>query len=99
MRQPRFVPALVAWSEQAFIDHLQVLETKISSSEALLQRLELEHKQVDSELELKVVEAQRASQDLNISVDKLDSFNKAIERSVIAFAITLSELTLPSQLC
>ena len=58
----------------------------------------MEHKQVDSELELKVAEAQRASQELNISVDKLDGFNKAIERFGLALTITLSELTLPSQL-
>ena len=63
-----------------YSDHRQTLDTRIAEIEPVVQRLELEHKQTDGELSQKIAEAQRVSQDLNVGVDKLEGYNKAIER-------------------
>ncbi|KAF7792625.1 hypothetical protein EIP86_003722 [Pleurotus ostreatoroseus] len=62
--------------------HLKALDAKIGNVESSVRRLELEYKQTESELNKKIIEAQRSSQELNQSVDKLESFNRPIERYV-----------------
>ncbi|KAI0702294.1 hypothetical protein BC835DRAFT_1404375 [Cytidiella melzeri] len=61
---------------------LKDLGTKIAEADVPIQRLEQEHSQADRELTAKIAKAQRASQELNMSVDKLESLNKTIERQV-----------------
>jgi DNA repair protein RAD50 len=56
------------------------LDAKIADSQAPIEKLESEYQQAQREITDKIAEAQRASQDLNITVDKLESINKAIER-------------------
>jgi DNA repair protein RAD50 len=55
-----------------------------------MERLERDHKQAQGQLNAKITEAQRSSQDLNMNVDRLDSINKAIERydSLLSFVAT-----------
>lgn len=45
-----------------------------------MERLDQEHQQTQSELNAKLAEAQRSAQELNKSVDQLESTNKAVER-------------------
>lgn len=40
----------------------------------------MEHKQVEAELNQKITEAQESSQELNASFDKLEVYNRNIER-------------------
>ncbi|KAG1716062.1 hypothetical protein ID866_1088 [Astraeus odoratus] len=47
---------------------------------APIERLDQEHQQLQSELNVKIAEAQRSSQELNMSVDKLDNIGKVIDR-------------------
>lgn len=56
------------------------MDTKISEAQGPIERLEQEYKQIQAEFNTKIAEAQRSSQELNMSVDKLDSNNKAVER-------------------
>jgi DNA repair protein RAD50 len=56
------------------------LDTKIADAQAPIDRLEQEHQQVQTELNNKIAEAQRLSQALNMSVDRLDNLNKTVER-------------------
>lgn len=52
----------------------------ISEAQAPIDALADEHRQAQSELASKISEAQRLSQDLNMSVDKLAQTNKGVER-------------------
>jgi len=61
-------------------DSPQELDNKIAEAQAPIDRLDNEHKQVQVELNGKIAEAQRMSQELNISVDKLNTLNKNVER-------------------
>jgi DNA repair protein RAD50 len=58
----------------------QEIDLQIVEAQAPIDLLEREHNQVQNELNAKIAEAQRLSQELNMSVDKLDITNKAIER-------------------
>lgn len=49
-------------------------------AQAPIQRLEQEHQQAQAELNVKVAEAQRSTQEMNMSVDKLDNTNKVVDR-------------------
>jgi DNA repair protein RAD50 len=56
------------------------LDVRIADAQAPIDRVENEHTQVQSEFNAKIAEAQRAAQDLSMSVDRLDGTNKAVER-------------------
>jgi DNA repair protein RAD50 len=56
------------------------MDTKIAEAQVPIDLLDQEHKQRQNEQNSRVAEAQRLVQELNISVDKLDGTNKAIER-------------------
>ena len=68
---------------------MQDLSIKIAEADAPIQRLKQEHAQVDREFTGKIAKAQRASQELNMSVDRLEGLNKTIERYVILAPSTL----------
>lgn len=59
---------------------IQSLDAKIAEGHGPIERLESEHHRAQKELQERLSEAQRAFQDVNISVDKLEGINKAIER-------------------
>ncbi|KAI0345847.1 hypothetical protein BDW22DRAFT_1353452 [Trametopsis cervina] len=61
---------------------LKDLDARIAEADLPIQKLEQEHSQVDREMTAKIAKAQRASQELNMSVDKLEVLNKTIERYV-----------------
>ncbi|CDO71491.1 hypothetical protein BN946_scf184909.g85 [Trametes cinnabarina] len=61
---------------------LKELDGKIADAQAPIEKLEQEHKELERELNTKIAQAQKMSQDLNMSADKLESMNKAIERYV-----------------
>ena len=61
---------------------IKELDVRMSEVDPVIERLEQEHQVEDQELSSKIVQAQRAAQELNIGVDKLNSFNKVIERYV-----------------
>lgn len=48
----------------------------IADAQAPIEKLEREHKELERELNSKITQAQKASQDLNMSADKLESMNK-----------------------
>jgi hypothetical protein len=77
----------------------QELDAKIADAQAPIDRLEQEHQQVQAELNNKIAEAQRLSQDLNMSVDRLDNLNKTVER-YLRFHLRLVNLLIyiPSKL-
>ena len=56
------------------------LDATITEAQAPIEALEVEHRQSQTDLNLKIGEAQRLSQDLNISVDKVIQRNKEVER-------------------
>jgi DNA repair protein RAD50 len=56
------------------------MDAKISEAQVPIDALEVEHQQMQSELNTKITDAQRLSQELNMSVDKLGHTNKAVER-------------------
>ena len=58
----------------------QDLEAKIEKAKAPIDRLDRDYKQAQHELNAKITEAQRSSQELNMNVDRLESINKAVER-------------------
>lgn len=58
----------------------QDLDIKISEAQAPIDALDMDYKQTQAALNLKIGEAQRLSQELNISVDKLAHTNKGVER-------------------
>ncbi|KAH9891681.1 hypothetical protein C8Q73DRAFT_746760 [Cubamyces lactineus] len=61
---------------------LKDLDVKIAEAQAPIERLEREHREQEREMNAKIAQAQKASQDLNMSADKLESMNKVIERYV-----------------
>ncbi|OSD07185.1 hypothetical protein PYCCODRAFT_1402589 [Trametes coccinea BRFM310] len=61
---------------------LKELDGKIADAQAPIEKLEQEHKELERELNTKIAQAQKLSQELNMSADKLESMNKAIERYV-----------------
>ncbi|KAG8214897.1 hypothetical protein J3R82DRAFT_10069 [Butyriboletus roseoflavus] len=58
------------------------LDGKLAEAQAPIERLEQEHQQVQAELNARLADAQRSSQEMNMSVDKLDNINKVIDRYV-----------------
>lgn len=65
-----------------FTNKMKNLDTRISEAHAPIDALEMDNKQTQAGLNLKITEAQRLSQELNISVDKLAQTNKGVERYV-----------------
>ncbi|KAF9219190.1 hypothetical protein BS17DRAFT_718386 [Gyrodon lividus] len=61
---------------------LKELDGKLADAQAPIERLEQEHQQTQSELNARIAEAQGASQEMNMSVDKLDNINKVVDRYV-----------------
>lgn len=59
---------------------MQELEVKISDARAPIEALEEENKKMQNEMNIKIAEMQRISQDLNINADKLAVINKTVER-------------------
>ncbi len=47
-----------------------------------MEKLEREHKEIERELNAKISQAQKASQDLNMSADKLETMNKWLAKCV-----------------
>ncbi|KAI0917273.1 hypothetical protein AcW2_007450 [Taiwanofungus camphoratus] len=61
---------------------LKDLDVKVTDAQAPIEQLEQEYHVTQRELNAKISQAQRASQDLNMSADKMDSINRSIERYV-----------------
>ncbi|KIK01859.1 hypothetical protein K443DRAFT_678003 [Laccaria amethystina LaAM-08-1] len=61
---------------------LKDIDGKILEAEAPIEALQNEQHEVLADLNSKISHAQRLSQELNISVDKLQSMNKSVERYV-----------------
>ncbi|KAH9854720.1 hypothetical protein C2E23DRAFT_726150 [Lenzites betulinus] len=61
---------------------LKDLDAKIADAQVPIEKLEREHKELEREMNDKIAQAQKTSQDLNMSADKLESMNKIIERYV-----------------
>jgi DNA repair protein RAD50 len=59
---------------------LQEIESKIEAAQNPIKKLDDEYKQIQEDFSQKIAEAQQLSQELNMSVDKLDNFNKLIDR-------------------
>lgn len=58
----------------------QDLDAMIAEAQAPIQRMEQEFAQAQREWTEKIAQAQRLSQDLNASVDKIDHLGKRVER-------------------
>ncbi|KAH0832358.1 P-loop containing nucleoside triphosphate hydrolase protein [Lanmaoa asiatica] len=56
------------------------LDGKLAEAQAPIERLEQEHQQVQAELNVRITEAQRSTQEMNMSVDKLENINKIVDR-------------------
>ena len=54
----------------------QDLDAKIADAQAPIEMLEREHKELERELNTRIAQAQKASQDLNMNADKLENVNK-----------------------
>ena len=68
----------------------QDIDGKILEAEAPIEALQNEQREVLADLNSKISHAQRLSQELNITVDKLQSMNKSVERcALFLLAITL----------
>lgn len=61
---------------------LRELDVKLAEAQAPIGRLEQEYQQVQNDLNIRVAEVQRSSQELNMSVDKLDGINRIVDRYV-----------------
>ncbi|KAI0771249.1 hypothetical protein BD413DRAFT_604552 [Trametes elegans] len=61
---------------------LKELDKLIAEAQVPIEKLDREHKELERELNAKISQAQKTSQELNMSADKLESMNKAIERYV-----------------
>ncbi|TFY67850.1 hypothetical protein EVJ58_g1346 [Rhodofomes roseus] len=70
------------WKEDIanFTAQLKDLDAKISDAQAPIEQLEREWQAAHRELNAKIVEAQRTSQEVNMSTDKLDNITKSIDR-------------------
>ncbi|KAI1789650.1 hypothetical protein LXA43DRAFT_1020614 [Ganoderma leucocontextum] len=60
---------------------LKDLDTKIAEAHEPIEMLEREHKELERELGARISQAQKASQDLNMSADKLESQNKWLSKN------------------
>lgn len=60
----------------------QAVEARLTASQEPIQKLEFEQQQFRSDLSTKTAQAQRMSQELNISADKLDAINRTVNRYV-----------------
>ncbi|TBU46351.1 hypothetical protein BD309DRAFT_1078711 [Dichomitus squalens] len=60
---------------------LKDLDTKIAEAQEPIEKLEREHKELERELNAKILQAQKASQELNMGADKLESQNKWLYRN------------------
>jgi DNA repair protein RAD50 len=56
------------------------MDSKIDAAHIPIKKLDDEYHQFQGELNQKIAEAQRHSQELNLSVDKLDNVNRLIDR-------------------
>lgn len=76
------------------------LDSSISEAQAPIDALEMDYKQTQTGLNVKINEAQRLSQELNMSVDKLGHTNKGVERynSLLKIAATQNLIFL-QQVC
>ncbi|KAI6096209.1 hypothetical protein EV401DRAFT_1143963 [Pisolithus croceorrhizus] len=61
---------------------LRELDGKLAEAQAPIGRLEQEYQRVQNDLNIRVAEVQRSSQELNMSADKLDSINRIVDRYV-----------------
>jgi DNA repair protein RAD50 len=68
------------------------LDAKIEEAKAPIDRLDQDYKQVQSDLNAKITEAQRSSQSLNMNVDRLNTINKAVERYNPFFLLVVMDL-------
>ena len=72
----------------AFRDHpdrpAQDIDGKILEAEAPIEALQNEQREALADLNSKISHAQRLSQELNITVDKLQSMNKSVERCALS---------------
>ena len=59
---------------------MQELEVKISEARAPIEALEEENRKTQNEMNIKISEMQRVTQDLNLNADKLSVINKTVER-------------------
>ncbi|CCM03496.1 uncharacterized protein FIBRA_05630 [Fibroporia radiculosa] len=66
----------------SFTNQLKDLDVKIADAQGPIEKLEQQYHEAQRELNAKISRAQRASQDLNMSADKLESINKTIEKYV-----------------
>ena len=53
---------------------------KISEADTTIDTLEQEHQVTERDLNTRIAQAQRSSQELNVKVDKLKADNRTIER-------------------
>lgn len=53
---------------------------KVSEADASMDTLEQEHQITERDLNARIAQAQRSSQELNVNVDKLNNDNRNIER-------------------
>jgi len=60
------------------------MDLKLAEARVPIDLLEQEHQQTQNEFNDRIAEAQLATQELNMSVDKLNTTNKAIERYFIS---------------
>ncbi|RDX42487.1 hypothetical protein OH76DRAFT_1362729 [Lentinus brumalis] len=60
---------------------LKDLDSLIADAQAPMEKLEREHKELERELNAKISQAQKASQDLNMSADKLETMNKWLAKN------------------
>ncbi|KAI0670775.1 hypothetical protein C8Q78DRAFT_1078750 [Trametes maxima] len=66
----------------AATSRLKELDAKIAEAQAPIEKLEREFKELERDMNAKIAQAQKASQELNMNADKLESMNKVIERYV-----------------
>ncbi|KIM43207.1 hypothetical protein M413DRAFT_444016 [Hebeloma cylindrosporum] len=65
-----------------YLSQQKEIDTRISEAQAPLNALKEGHKRVQRDLNLKIAEAQRLSEDLNKAADRLSDTNKNVERYV-----------------
>ncbi|KAG9312669.1 hypothetical protein JVU11DRAFT_7085 [Chiua virens] len=68
------------------------LDAKLAEAQAPIERLEQEYQHVQTEPNPKLVEAQRSTQEMNMSVDKLDNINKVVDRRITEFGIKIDSV-------
>ena len=56
------------------------LDVKISALDPIIEQLDRDFEVADRELSAKIAQAQHAAQELNLSIDQLNGFNKVIDR-------------------